>query len=63
MSMLADVMFKRITYPYMFYVGIVPILIAFFAVPILVYFDNWDPCLEALRWWYLCICRKTRTLR
>lgn len=62
LSMLADVLFKRVAYPCMFYIGTIPMIFAFFAVSLLAHYENWDPVLEALRWWYICICRRTRAL-
>lgn len=63
MTMLTDVLMKKVAYPLLFYAGAVPMLIAFFAVTLLSHYDNWDPVLDALRCAYLSMCRRTRFTR
>lgn len=60
MTMLADVLFKRISYPCAFYAGTVPILLAFVCVAILAHFEHWDPVLDALRCGCRLVCRRGR---
>lgn len=63
MSMFADVILDKVTYPCMFYIGMVPMVAAFCSVTLLYHFENWDPVSELLKWCYFCTCSKTRTLR
>lgn len=63
MTMLADVILKKVSYPYLFYFGTVPILIAFLSVALLAHYENWDPVFDILRCAYHNICRRTRTVR
>ncbi|KAG5885949.1 hypothetical protein JTB14_018403 [Gonioctena quinquepunctata] len=60
MTMLADVLLKEVPYPILFYMGTVPMLIAFLAVTILSHYENWDPVFNILRCAYLSICRRNR---
>lgn len=60
MSMVADVFLKRISYPCLFYVGIVPMLLAFAAVTILCHHENWDPVVDVFRTTYFYLCRKAK---
>jgi solute carrier family 35 protein F5 len=63
MSMFADVMFKRVNYPSMFYIGSVPMFLAFFAVTLLAHYENWDPVMEGIRRCYIFVCRRSRPVR
>jgi len=45
-------------YNWMFYVGMAPIFLAFFAVSILSHYDSWDPVLLALKKLVQCVCRR-----
>ncbi|XP_067001270.1 solute carrier family 35 member F5 [Anabrus simplex] len=63
MSMLADVVFKRVHYPSIFYIGTVPMFLAFFAVTLLAHYENWDPVLEGIRRFYIFVFRKNRAIR
>lgn len=63
MTMLADVLLKKVSYPVLFYTGTIPMLIAFLAVTILSHYENWDPVFNVLRCAYLSICRRTRFIR
>ncbi|XP_015509918.2 solute carrier family 35 member F5 [Neodiprion pinetum] len=61
MSMLADVLVKKVEYPCMFYLGTVPMLLAFVIVSLLSYYDNWDPVLEGVKRLYTWVCRRSRS--
>ncbi|XP_026468944.1 solute carrier family 35 member F5-like isoform X3 [Ctenocephalides felis] len=63
MSMLADVLLKRVNYSMMFYLGTVPMLVAFFAVTLLAHYDNWDPVMAIIKRLYKFICKKRQQLR
>ncbi|KAJ8926015.1 hypothetical protein NQ315_009870 [Exocentrus adspersus] len=63
MTMLTDVVLKKVSYPVLFYTGTVPMLIAFLAVSVLSHYENWDPVYNVLRCAYLSICRRTRFIR
>ncbi|XP_065168212.1 solute carrier family 35 member F5-like isoform X2 [Atheta coriaria] len=52
MTMLADVFLQRVSYPCLFYLGTVPMILAFVAVSFLSHYDNWDPVMDFLR----CAC-------
>ncbi|XP_076089175.1 solute carrier family 35 member F5-like [Mytilus galloprovincialis] len=58
LTMLADVIFKGIPYTWLFYVGTLPVFIAFFAVSLLTHYENWDPVLIGCKKILHCICRK-----
>ena len=62
-SMLADVLLKKLYYPCIFYLGTIPMILAFLTVPILSHFDNWDPALDLIKKLYIWICRKSRSIR
>lgn len=49
MSMLADVILKRITYPSLFYAGTFPMFLSVFAVTLLAHYENWDPAMVLLK--------------
>ncbi|XP_076284365.1 solute carrier family 35 member F5 isoform X2 [Lasioglossum baleicum] len=63
MSMIADVLLKKVEYPYIFYLGTVPMLLAFLTVSLLSYYDNWDPVMDLIKRIYIWICRKNRSAR
>ncbi|PNF40267.1 Solute carrier family 35 member F5 [Cryptotermes secundus] len=63
MSMFADVMFKRVNYPSMFYIGSIPMFLAFFAVTLLAHYENWDPVMEGIRRCYIFVFRRNRPVR
>ncbi|XP_022907966.1 solute carrier family 35 member F5 isoform X2 [Onthophagus taurus] len=63
MTMFADVIVKKISYQYLFYVGTVPIALAFVFVSILSHYENWDPVYNTLRLVYTTICRRRNRLR
>jgi len=58
MSMIADVFLKDVSYNWQFYVGTVPVFIAFFAVALLTHWDGWDPVLLAFKKLCQCFCRR-----
>ncbi|CAH1788708.1 unnamed protein product [Owenia fusiformis] len=57
LTMLADVVFKGVTYSWMFYVGSVPIFIAFFAVSLMSHYESWDPVLVLIKKIVHGVCR------
>lgn len=63
MSMFADVVFKRVHYSCMFYVGTVPMFLSFFAVTLLAHYENWDPVMEGIQKCYMLVFRRNRNLR
>ncbi|PSN47358.1 Solute carrier family 35 member F5 [Blattella germanica] len=64
MTMFADIVFKKVVdYPFMFYIGAVPMFLAFFAVTLLVHYENWDPVLEGIRRCYIFLFRRGRQVR
>nr|CAD7431277.1 unnamed protein product [Timema monikensis] len=63
MSMFADVVFKHVQYSPLFYLGTLPMFVAFFAVTLLAHYENWDPVMEALRGAYICVFRRARPVR
>ncbi|KAH0945247.1 hypothetical protein HN011_007474 [Eciton burchellii] len=58
MSMIADVLLKKIEYPCIFYLGSIPMLLAFLMVFLLSYYDNWDPVTDLLKRFYIWICKR-----
>ncbi|XP_015440077.1 PREDICTED: solute carrier family 35 member F5 isoform X2 [Dufourea novaeangliae] len=63
MSMIADVLLKKVEYPCIFYLGTIPMLIAFLTVSLLSYYDNWDPVMDLIKRIYIWICRRNRSTR
>ncbi|RZC40166.1 solute carrier family 35, member F5 [Asbolus verrucosus] len=63
MTMLADVLLKKVAYPSLFYTGTIPMVVAFLAITLLSHYDNWDPVFDVLRCAYLSVCRRTRFVR
>ncbi|XP_049963163.1 solute carrier family 35 member F5 isoform X2 [Schistocerca serialis cubense] len=61
MTMLADVVMKRVHYPYTFYLGTVPMFVAFCAVALLAHYDNWDPVLDGAKRCHAIVCKRTRS--
>lgn len=57
LTMIADVFIKDVDYSLLFYLGSIPIFIAFFVVTFLTHWENWDPVLVGLRKLIHCICR------
>ncbi|KAK9746257.1 EamA-like transporter family [Popillia japonica] len=60
MTMLADVILKKISYPYLFYAGTIPMIVAFLGVTVLSHYENWDPVFMLIRSAYVAIFRRTR---
>ncbi|KYQ49500.1 Solute carrier family 35 member F5 [Trachymyrmex zeteki] len=58
MSMVADVLLKKVEYPCIFYLGSIPMLLAFLTVSLLSYYDNWDPVMDLIKRFFIWICRK-----
>jgi solute carrier family 35 protein F5 len=46
LSMIADVLFKNISYSPLFYLGTAPMVISFFVVNMLAHYENWDPVMN-----------------
>ncbi|XP_039277857.1 LOW QUALITY PROTEIN: solute carrier family 35 member F5 [Nilaparvata lugens] len=63
MSMLADVLFERVHYPGLFYLGSLPMVLSFITVTILAHYENHDPVLEGLRRLFSCWCSRGRPIR
>lgn len=63
MSMIADVLLKKVEYPCIFYLGTIPMLLAFLTVSLLSYYDNWDPVMDLIKRIYIWICRRNRSTR
>ncbi|XP_023288964.1 solute carrier family 35 member F5 isoform X2 [Orussus abietinus] len=62
MSMLADVLLKKVEYPFIFYFGTIPMILAFLTVSLLSHYDNWDPVTELMHRLHIWICRKSRSM-
>ncbi|XP_071103669.1 solute carrier family 35 member F5-like [Haliotis cracherodii] len=58
LTMMADVIMKGVQYSWMFYLGSVPVFVAFFAVSFLTHYENWDPVLIAVKKLIHCLCRR-----
>lgn len=54
MSAIAEVLLSQETYDWRFYVGMVPVFIAFFGVTMMSYYDNCDPVLMAINKAFRC---------
>lgn len=63
MSMIADVLLKKIEYPCIFYLGTIPMILAFLTVSLLCHYDNWDPVLDLIKRMYIWFCRRSRSIR
>ncbi|XP_054278091.1 solute carrier family 35 member F5 [Macrosteles quadrilineatus] len=63
LSMVADVMFERVHYPGLFYVGSLPVFLSFLGVTLLAHYDNCDPVLDLVRRAYNTLCRRGRSIR
>ncbi|XP_017769134.1 PREDICTED: solute carrier family 35 member F5 [Nicrophorus vespilloides] len=60
LTMLVDVLLKKVTYPCMFYAGTFPMIVAFVSVCVLSHYETWDPALDAIRYVYHAFCRRNR---
>lgn len=58
LAMIADVFIKNVHYSLLFYLGSIPIFIAFFVVTFLTHWENWDPVLLGLKKLLHCIFRR-----
>lgn len=58
MTMLADTLLKEVNYTWLFYVGTIPVFLAFFAVSFLTHYENWDPVLIGFKKLLHCVCRR-----
>lgn len=63
LSMVADVMFERVHYPGLFYVGSLPVFLSFLSITLLAHYDNCDPVLDLARRAYNFMCRRGRAIR
>jgi solute carrier family 35 protein F5 len=61
--MIVDVLLKKVEYPYIFYLGSIPMIVAFLIVSLLSHFDNWDPVLDIVKKLYVWIFRRSRSTR
>merc|ERR1711874_368945 len=48
LTMLADVLIRKVSYDVLFYVGSVPMFVSFFLVSLLTHWNNWDPIMEGV---------------
>lgn len=60
MAMFADIIFKEVKYPYIFYFGTIPMFLAFFAVTLLAHMENWDPVMDGVRKVYSSIAKRLK---
>lgn len=58
LTMMADVLWKGVNYNWLFYVGSIPVFIAFFAVSLLTHYETWDPVLLCFKKILHCFCRR-----
>lgn len=58
LTMMADVVIKGVSYTWLFYLGSVPIFIAFMAVSFLTHFESWDPVLLLVKKILHCLCSR-----
>ncbi|GAB6030852.1 hypothetical protein CHUAL_007689 [Chamberlinius hualienensis] len=49
MTMAVDMIMKRVNYSPIFFIGTVPVFLAFFATSLLAHYENWDPVMECLQ--------------
>lgn len=63
MTILANAALKLKSYSWLSYVGTGPVFIAFFAVTILSFYENWDPVWLLVKKIIQCFCRKRSILR
>ncbi|KAF7993823.1 hypothetical protein HCN44_011092 [Aphidius gifuensis] len=61
MSMIADVLLKKIKYSLVFYLGLIPMIIAFITISLLSHYDNWDPVFDVFKNIYKKIFQKNST--
>lgn len=58
LTMLADIIIRGDHYTWLFYVGSLPIFLAFFGVSCLTHFDSWDPVLLLVKKIIHCLCAR-----
>ncbi|XP_060597432.1 solute carrier family 35 member F5-like [Ruditapes philippinarum] len=58
LSMIADVVIKGVSYTWLFYLGSVPVFVAFMAVSCLTHFESWDPVLLLVKKILHCLCSR-----
>lgn len=58
LTMLADVVIRGDHYTWLFYVGSLPIFIAFFGVSCLTHYESWDPVLLLVKKILHCLCSR-----
>lgn len=58
LTMLADVVIRGDHYTWLFYVGSLPIFIAFFGVSCLTHYESWDPMLLLVKKILHCLCSR-----
>ncbi|XP_076257926.1 solute carrier family 35 member F5 isoform X2 [Rhynchophorus ferrugineus] len=63
MTMITDAIVKNMNFSYVFYIGLIPMTIAFFMIIIYLYFDNWDPLYGVLCVLYVKLFRKATSLQ
>ncbi|XP_067928065.1 solute carrier family 35 member F5-like [Watersipora subatra] len=57
LTMLFDIFIKKVTYSWMFYAGMVPVIFSFVAITVLSHYHNWDPVLIGFKKFTKCITR------
>ncbi|KAJ8673502.1 hypothetical protein QAD02_004764 [Eretmocerus hayati] len=62
-SMLIDVVLKKVDYSCIFYLGTIPMILAFLTVSLLSHFDNYDPVLDLVKKLYSWIFPRGRLIR
>ncbi|XP_044577080.1 solute carrier family 35 member F5 [Cotesia glomerata] len=63
MSMIADVLLKRVQYPYIFYLSMIPMLLGFLTIFSLSCYENWDPIVAVLKPLHSWVLRKNKSIR
>lgn len=58
LTMLADVVIRGDHYTWLFYVGSLPIFVAFFGVSCLTHYESWDPMLLLVKKILHCLCSR-----
>lgn len=63
MTMVVDMLMKKVNYNSIFFIGTVPVFIAFFATGLLAHYENWDPVMECLKRVLHFICHRRKVTR
>ncbi|PVD39302.1 hypothetical protein C0Q70_01931 [Pomacea canaliculata] len=58
LSMIADVVVEGKNFSILFYLGTIPVFVAFIAVAFLTHWETWDPVLVGLKKLLHCLCRR-----